>query len=579
MIDHLGHTLLAFFWQGALIACIYAILRAAARGARPNLRYLLACATLAMMLAAPVVTWYRLAPPLVQSHGRNVNAKPNVSANAATNVYLTTGLPAPPSSYLPYIVTAWFTGASALSLRLLISCLLALRLRRTRIRPAPAEWQLALDRLRARLRLARPVRLLISAAADVPAVIGWLRPIVLVPVGAISGIPAGQLEALLLHELAHIRRHDYLVNILQSIAEALLFYHPAVWWISAHIRAEREHCCDDLAVAATGDPLGYARALAGLESARRLHFAPALAATGAPLASRIARLLGYPRPASSAAPAAIAGALALIAAALFAQSPAPKFEVASVKPSSENRFMDVRPQPGGRLTATGPLKLFIQNAYSLQAYQILGGPAWIESDRFQIDAKAPGNPDRQQLLRMLQSLLEERFQLQTHHESRDLPVYLLVASRSGPKLAAPKAGSCVSPAPGPDVPPPPRPGQPAAFPCGHMGIMLQPSGARAEGGQIEIAELVRILSIIMGRPVQDRTGITSTFDVHLEFTPDTLAAGLPSPMGPAAAAPPSDSAAPSILTTIQEQLGLKLESAKGPVDVLVIDHVARPTPN
>jgi len=106
------------------------------------------------------------------------------------------------------------------------------------------------------------VRLLISALVQVPTVIGWLRPVVLVPVGALSGLPAEYLEALLLHELAHVRRHDYLVNILQSVAEALLFYHPAVWWVSGHIRAERELCCDDVAVAVSGDALTYARALA-----------------------------------------------------------------------------------------------------------------------------------------------------------------------------------------------------------------------------------------------------------------------------------------------------------------------------
>src|SRR6185295_2411884 len=123
-----------------------------------------------------------------------------------------------------------------------------------------------------------------------PTVVGWLRPVVLVPVGALAGLPADQVEALLLHELAHIRRHDYLVNILQNVAESLLFYHPAVWWISGHIRAERELCCDDMAVFVCGDSLSYARALAQLESFRPAQVS-ALAANGGSLADRIARLL------------------------------------------------------------------------------------------------------------------------------------------------------------------------------------------------------------------------------------------------------------------------------------------------
>ena len=126
---------------------------------------------------------------------------------------------------------------------------------------APAAWQQRLDRLARALRLSRPVTLLESCLAEVPVVIGYLRPVILVPVGLLAGMPAGQVEAILLHELAHIRRHDYLVNLLQTVVEGLLFYHPAVWWISGVIRAERENCCDDLVVATQGDAHEYAAAL------------------------------------------------------------------------------------------------------------------------------------------------------------------------------------------------------------------------------------------------------------------------------------------------------------------------------
>jgi uncharacterized protein (TIGR03435 family) len=268
--------------------------------------------------------------------------------------------------------------------------------------------------------------------------------------------------------------------------------------------------------------------------------------------------------------------LAALAAALGAQPARPAFEVASIKPSQENRFMAVRALPGGRLAANAPVRLLIQNAYGLQSFQIAGGPAWVESDRFEIDAKATGGADRAQIMTMLQSLLEERFQLRSHRETRQLPVYELVAAKGGPKLPPAKAGDCSSA----DAPPPPGRGQPMAFPCGRVGIQGESSGARMEGRQVAMVEFLRMLAGLMGRAVLDKTGVTGTFDVHLKFAPDSTTAGL-SAMAPPGAAPPADISPenPSIFSALQEQLGLKLESAKGPVEVLVIDHVERPSAN
>ena len=182
----------------------------------------------------------------------------------------------------------------AFSLRLLGAWILAERLRST-------EWcALRLPNgsgpsigSKTRIAVSRPVRLLVSGLLQAPAAIGWLRPMVLVPAGALAGLPAAQIEALLLHELAHIRRHDYLVHILQSVFEAVFFYHPAVWWISGHMRSERELCCDDIAVSITGDAVIYARALAEFDSARWIR-PTVVAANGGSLADRIARLLGHP---------------------------------------------------------------------------------------------------------------------------------------------------------------------------------------------------------------------------------------------------------------------------------------------
>jgi GWxTD domain-containing protein len=173
-------------------------------------------------------------------------------------------------------------------------------------------------RLSAQLRVSRPVTLLESCLAEVPMVIGHFRPVILMPVGLLAGLPAAQVEAILLHELSHVRRCDYLVNLLQRAVEGLLFYHPAVWWISSTIRAEREHCCDDAAVAISGDAHQYAMALAALEQSRYQDREPALAATGGNLMKRIRRLLYPARPNGASTP--LVAAVILIATAAVAMA-------------------------------------------------------------------------------------------------------------------------------------------------------------------------------------------------------------------------------------------------------------------
>jgi GWxTD domain-containing protein len=169
-----------------------------------------------------------------------------------------------------------------------------MRLRRRGLCCASEPWQKRLAGLSAQLRLSRPIRLLESCLVDAPMVLGHFHPLILMPIGLLAGLPAGQIEAILLHELAHIRRYDYLVNVLQRSVEGLLFYHPAVWWISHVIRAERENCCDDVVVATSGNAHQYAVALATLEQNRWSGREPAVAATGGNLVKRIRRLL-YPK--------------------------------------------------------------------------------------------------------------------------------------------------------------------------------------------------------------------------------------------------------------------------------------------
>ncbi|MGB9458991.1 MAG: M56 and DUF3738 domain-containing protein [Bryobacteraceae bacterium] len=594
-VERLGWTLIHFLWQGVVISALYAAVRKGIpRSSSPNTRYILACVALAAMLAAPFATWYLMrpadaAPIAAHLAGRAASAAP--AAIIALPASVSAAIPdVRAGQFLPWVVVIWLAGAMAFWVRLLGGWVVAARMRSTLVRPAPPEWRQTLGELGARIGLSRPVRLLVSALVEVPTVVGWLRPVVLAPMGALTGLPAEQMEALLLHELAHIRRHDYLVNMLQSVAEALLFYHPAVWWVSGHIRVEREMCCDDVAARAASDVLAYARALAELESYRPAHANATVDANGGSLADRVSRLLGQSRPASQtrSGTGIVLTAILLIitAVGLFGQSDAtPRFEVASVKRNiSAPTHMIVRPRPGGGLFAeNAPLIMLIENAYGVQAFQISGGPSWIQSDGYDIEAKGDAKASRAETFLMLRSLLEDRFQLKLHRETKELPVYALTAAKGGLKLQPPKEGGCIPVGPNETLSPP-APGQPApGFPCGRVGVHGESSGVRMEGGKVAMPEFIRMLSMVLGRPVVDRTGFTGTFDLRLDFTPDEAAAGLPrsagagNPEGPPAAT--DSTGPPAIFTAIQEQLGLKLESAKGPVEVLVIDHVERPSQN
>ncbi len=211
---------------------------------------------------------------------------------------------------LPRVVAAWAAGVLVLSARLLGGWFLVQRLARRGVVTIGGSRQEAFEALRRRMAVSRPVRLLESTSARVPMVIGWLRPIILMPAAAMMGLSTEQFVAILAHELAHVRRLDYLVNLVQSVAETLLFYHPAVWWLGRRIREEREHCCDDEAVAACGDGLAYARALAAMEELRGQPRRVAPSAAGKPLLARIRRLLGV-APAVDRPAGGLAGLVAL----------------------------------------------------------------------------------------------------------------------------------------------------------------------------------------------------------------------------------------------------------------------------
>lgn len=283
----IGWTLLHSLWEGAIISA--ALLAALVAMRSPRAR----CVAMLIMLGGFGLTLVRMMPE--GAHGARSVTKP---AFPAWNVR--TGIDAPGPSNLglsavaPWLAPFWIAGVWIFYLGHVASWISICRLRRRGVCCASEHWQKGLADLSAKLRLSRPIHLLESCLVDAPMVLGHFRPVILMPIGLLAGLPAGQIEAILLHELTHIRRYDYLVNVLQRSVEGLLFYHPAVWWISHVIRAERENCCDDVVVAMSGNAHEYAVALAALQQNRWSDREPAVAATGGNLVKRIRRLL-YPK--------------------------------------------------------------------------------------------------------------------------------------------------------------------------------------------------------------------------------------------------------------------------------------------
>lgn len=352
LVRHPGWVLVHFLWQGALVAGLLAFGLAALRHRTANARYLAACMAMVVLAAAPVVTYFLLPPASAEQQAAAISAARPVAGNApdgpteaplpphravrssgtGRDEAAATVRPhdpahggasggdysvqdssdtARPSSgivdkgtsetprqadfdwskaVLPWCVIVWVTGVVLLSAWQVIVWIYVQRMHTTAWALSDPPLQATVGRLTSRLALRRPVQVLVSLRVAGPIVIGWLKPVVLLPMAALTGLSTTQLEAILAHELAHVRRYDYLVNLLQIIVETLLFYHPAVWWVSRRMRIEREHCCDDVAVAAYGDRTGYAGALAMLAENAAVSRA-AVAAGGGHLLARIRRLL------------------------------------------------------------------------------------------------------------------------------------------------------------------------------------------------------------------------------------------------------------------------------------------------
>jgi beta-lactamase regulating signal transducer with metallopeptidase domain len=357
-MQNLGWTLVHFVWQGAVLAILLYLAIGFSRSSR--VRYGAAVCALALMALAPIATFAFLErrPEVTLQLSTVMDALRPVHALANSPSGPIGIAPAtPPIDWLSYFVWAWSCGVLVFSLRALGGWFVVGRLHRSHRGGLP---QILLARCRAlqrNLGISQAIRYFESKLVDTPAVMGWFRPIVLIPASALTGLSTGQLEAVIMHELAHIKRLDSFVNLFQIAIETLLFYHPAVWWVSRVVRSERENCCDDIAVAMSGDAGEYARALALLE-ASRVTPVWALAANGGALKARIGRLLGLQTITRSmpAAGLAVIGVLcaagALFASTAFSQASMyqPQFEVAPTAPAAPA----TPAPPSARLASVAP---------------------------------------------------------------------------------------------------------------------------------------------------------------------------------------------------------------------------------
>ncbi len=401
MVDRLGWVLIHSLWQFALLACIAMLLQRAMRRSSAAARYATCVSAIGLMVlaAAATWTWWPTEPPAAQrgalSEPTVAGALPVSHASGARKPGLTEPAPNPgvagheaseartPASeppevtsgtssvswwssaqamvqpWLGQIVLVWCAGVFAFGLRPLASWWMVHRLRRSGVGGVPGRVQGLVDRMSRRLGVRRAVRIVGSTLVKAPAVVGYLRPAILFPVGLVTGLPTAQLEAILAHELAHIRRHDYLVNLVQTLLETLFFYHPAVWWLSRRIRQERESCCDDVAVGALGSRVDYCRAILAAAEFRHSQTALALGAGGGSMMARFRRLLDGERgrrPVRFLRPAG-AGVLAIafllglaVGASVWAQARSANVSAASQEndatsgPALENAALSVRIQ-------------------------------------------------------------------------------------------------------------------------------------------------------------------------------------------------------------------------------------------
>jgi bla regulator protein blaR1 len=611
-------------WQSTLVLVVVGVLAFVLRRNRAHVRY-------AMWLASSMKFLVPFAALIAIGHQVNW-PQPSVAQPAVAQLidavgqpFSTGALSTPPVAVVagaqpwrafvaPGLIAIWALGSTVL-----IVGWIARWRRVTSIvrRAVPADDGRVVDALR---RLAgadadtAPIALpiVISDAPMEPGIFGLRAPILVWPRGMEHRLTDAQVDAILLHELAHVRRRDNLTSVLHMIVQALFWFHPLTWWIGARLVDERERACDEDVVRAGSEPHVYAESiLKTCQFSIESPLACVAGVTGSDLKRRIEHIMrDQAQVALNASKrvllsAALVSAIAIpvavgivtsprVAAQVVAPAPdAPTFEVASVKTNNTPGRIGGRGAPG-RMDLTGmSLRRLIRQAYDIHESQIVGGPDWIDSQAFDVNATTGGPKPPDQTRLMMQTLLRDRFKLTFHTERRDLPVYALIAARSdgrlGDGLKKTPDGACLPPGAalatgGPSTPgPPPAPPSPfdpdAKAPCG--AIIFGPGRLLAHGVPIDM--LARSLGGLpaittFNRIVENQTGLEGRYDFDFKFANEFAGRGGGFPP-PGAAPPAAPGDEPALFTALQEQLGLKLDARRANVEVLVIDSVQKPEEN
>jgi bla regulator protein blaR1 len=470
----------------------------------------------------------------------------------------------------------------------------------------------ALRRAEHHAGLRKPIPLRVTSLAIEPGIFGIFRPVLLWPAGISDQLSDAQIEAIAAHEVEHVRRRDNLAAAVHMVVEALFWFHPAVRWIGSRLVEERERACDEKVVEQNARPEAYAESILKVCAYCLEPPAPCVSGvSGSDLKERILRIMthrsGVRLNSARKLMLGCAAVLAIAAPMGFGvvhamQAPAktdsptpdvypdvPKYDVATIKPApaeSEGRVMMMMTPDGVSISGV-PMQMLLREAFRTEDDRLVGVPDWAKKKRYDIQAKvSPEEAPKLEKLKiderrsMILPLLIERFNLRYHHEMRELPGYVLVLAKGGPKMKAVEVQDT-------DLPPrPPDTGDPKTDNAGvknppkRMMRLMGPGHVEAEGSDMQ--GLARVMSLQLGRTVVDQTGLTGNYDYTLKWTPDN--APPPMPGGGPEGGPPrndnaGDAAGPSVFTAVQEQLGLKLEPTKGLVDVIVIDHIDPPSEN
>jgi bla regulator protein BlaR1 len=570
-------------WQSTVFAGVAGLLTLALRGNRARVRHTVwLIASLKFLIPFATLTWL----------GSRIEWRRPIPTSPTNFAIVIDQVAQPFSSVVPVelpavhpqsvnwlpsaLLIVWACGVGSLAM------VWAIRLRRIQ----------RLVRASSSLDLGLPIVTRSSESVLEPGVFGIVHPVLLLPEGIVERLTRAQLQSVITHELCHVRHRDNLIAAVQMFVETIFWFHPLVWWIGKQMIAERERACDEAVLTLGNDSHVYAEAI--LNVCKLYVESPLVCVsgiTGAGLKQRIQAIVAN-RPTASlnrtkklllaaAAAAAIAAPIAIgivNAPVMSAQSrdASLKFEVASVK---ENKSGATRSPsmiyPGGRFTATNnTVRDLILNAYGISAESGLleGGPPWIDSTRYDIEARPtadaipPNTPTRlvwQKTREMLRTLLAERFKLSIKTVTKEVPIYELVPAKGGAKLIK-SAQDCDA----------------SAVAC--HGFSGNPT--RLSGRGIDMYDLALMLTGHAGRPVRDKTGIQGVFDIQLHWNPFAGRTPAEEPERPAQASGregvnPELASLPALIPALREQVGLTLESRKGPVEMFVIERVERPSDN